>query len=101
MSFADLFRGARNLSRPPIDDIDTYWSPSERAQAMNMLRRSIVGGPETVRRGIDQLVAETAADELMIVSDVYDHARRLHSYELIANAGAQRVRGKVEQVAAA
>jgi luciferase family oxidoreductase group 1 len=86
MSFADLFRGARNLSRPPIDDIDTYWSPQERAQAMSMLQRSIIGGPETVARGIDRLVEETGADELMIVSDVYDHAQRLRSYELIATA---------------
>jgi luciferase family oxidoreductase group 1 len=100
MSFADLFRGARNLSRAPIDDIDSYWSPRERAQAMNMLQRSIVGGPETVRRGIDQLVAETGADELMIVSDIYDHAQRLRSYELIANVAAQAKRSDVERAAA-
>jgi luciferase family oxidoreductase group 1 len=90
MSFADLFRGARSLSRPPIDDIDTYWSPRERAQAMGMLQRSIVGGPDTVCQGIDRLVAETGADELMIVSDVYDHTRRLRSFELIAEANARR-----------
>jgi luciferase family oxidoreductase group 1 len=100
MSFTDLFRGTRKLSRAPIDDIDAYWSPRERAQAMSMLQRSIVGGPETVRHGIEQLVAETGADELMIVSDVYDHARRLHSYELIANA-AQSMSNPAEQEAAA
>jgi len=33
MSFANIFRGARGLSRPPIDDIETYWSPMEKAQA--------------------------------------------------------------------
>jgi alkanesulfonate monooxygenase SsuD/methylene tetrahydromethanopterin reductase-like flavin-dependent oxidoreductase (luciferase family) len=89
MSFADIFRGARGLSRPPIDDIDTYWSPMEKAQAMQMLSRSIVGSPATVRAGLAALVAETGADELMIVSDVYDHAARLRSFELIAEvAGA-------------
>jgi len=92
MSFADLFRGARNLSRPPIDDIDSYWTPQERAQAMSMLQRSIVGSPETIRRGIEQLIEETGADELMIVSDVYDHAQRLRSYELIAEAMAEPAR---------
>ena len=51
-----------------------------------MLARSIIGSPETVRAGIDALVAETGADELMIVSDVYDHAKRLRSFELIASA---------------
>src|SRR5690606_31163602 len=74
MSFANIFRGARGLSQPPIDDIDTYWQPHEKAQAMRMLARSIVGSPDTVRAGIAALVEETGADELIIVSDVYDHA---------------------------
>jgi luciferase family oxidoreductase group 1 len=71
---------------PPIGDIDSYWSPTEKAQAMSMLARSIVGSPDTVRSGIDALVVETGADELMIVSDVYDHPTRLRSFELIASA---------------
>ena len=86
MSFADIFRGARGLSHPPIDDIETYWSPREKVPAMQMLQRSIIGSPETVRAGIAALVDETGADELMIVSDVYDHSARLRSFELIAAA---------------
>jgi luciferase family oxidoreductase group 1 len=86
MSFANIFRGARGVSQPPIDDIETYWSPMEKAQAARMLQRSIIGSPDTVRRGIAALVAETGADELMIVSDVYDHEARLRSFELIAAA---------------
>jgi len=86
MSFANIFRGARGLSQPPIDDIDDYWSPVEKAQVMQMLGRSIVGSPDTVRAGIEALVAETRADELMVVSDVYDHAARLRSFEWIAAA---------------
>ncbi len=86
MAFTNIFRGARGLSRPPIDDIETYWSPSEKAQAMRMLARSIVGSPETVRAGLAALVAETAADEVIVVSDVYDHGARLRSFELIAEA---------------
>jgi len=84
MSAADLFRGTRGLSKPPIDDIDSYWTPDEKAQAQRFLARSIIGSPATVRAGIDALVAETGADELIIVSDVFDHAARLRSYELIA-----------------
>ncbi|CAA2142478.1 LLM class flavin-dependent oxidoreductase [Hyphomicrobium sp. ghe19] len=84
MSFANIFRGARGLSQPPIDDIETYWTPREKAQVLQMLQRSIVGSPETVRAGIDALIDETAADEIMIVSDVYDHSARLRSFELIA-----------------
>lgn len=86
MSFAEIFRGARGLSKPPIDDIETYWSPMEKAQAGRMLARSIVGSPETVRDGIAALVEETGADELIVVSDVYDHALRLRSFEMIAAA---------------
>jgi alkanesulfonate monooxygenase SsuD/methylene tetrahydromethanopterin reductase-like flavin-dependent oxidoreductase (luciferase family) len=86
MSFTNIFRGARGLSQPPIDDIETYWSPMEKAQAMRMLARSIVGSRDTVRAGIEALVAETSADELIVVSDVYDHAARLRSFELIAQA---------------
>ena len=84
MSFANLLRGARRLSQPPIDDIDDYWSPAEKAQAQQMLARSIVGDPATVRAGLQALVEETGADELIIVSDVFDHQQRLHSFELIA-----------------
>jgi luciferase family oxidoreductase group 1 len=86
MSFTNIFRGARGLSRPPIDDIETYWTPVERVQASRMLARSIVGSAETVRAGIAALVAETGADELMVVSDVFDHQARLRSFEMIAAA---------------
>lgn len=86
MSFANLLRGARTFSQPPIDDIDQYWSPAEKAQGNRMLARSIVGAPQTVRAGVERLVAETRADELMIVSDIFDHTARLRSYTLIAQA---------------
>jgi luciferase family oxidoreductase group 1 len=86
MSFTNMFRGARGLSLPPIDDIETYWSPIEKAQAMRMLARSIVGSPETVRAGIAALIAETRADELMIVSDIFDQGARRRALEIIAEA---------------
>jgi len=86
MSFADLFSGRRGLSKPPIDDIEAYWSPHEKGQAMQMLARSVVGSLETVRTGLRAFIAETDVDELMIVSDVYEHQSRLRSIELIAEA---------------
>ncbi len=99
MSFANLFRGARGLSGPPIDDIDLYWSAAEKRQAMQMLERSIFGSVETVRAGIAALVAETGADELMIVSDVYDHDLRLRSYRLIAEAAQAVARPAISSAA--
>ena len=89
MSFADIFSGRRGLSRPPIDDIETYWSPYEKSQAMRMLARAVVGSPQTVRTGLDAFIAETGVDEVMIVSDVYEHRLRLRSVQLIAEAMAQ------------
>ena len=53
MSFTNIFRGLRGLSQPPIDDIETYWTPIEKAQVTRMLARSIVGSAETVRIGVD------------------------------------------------
>lgn len=86
MSFANIFRGARGLTLPPIDNIDDYWSPAEKAQASQMLAHSIYGSPQTVRQGIADLVARTGANELMIVSDVFDHAARKRSFEIIAGS---------------
>jgi alkanesulfonate monooxygenase SsuD/methylene tetrahydromethanopterin reductase-like flavin-dependent oxidoreductase (luciferase family) len=85
MAFTDLVRGTRSLSKPPIDDIEHYWTPLEKAQAMQMLAVSIVGSRAAVRTRMDALVQQTGADELIVVSDVYDLQARLRSFELIAD----------------
>jgi luciferase family oxidoreductase group 1 len=86
MSVVNIFRGVRGLSRPPIDDIDSYWTAIEKEKAARWLARSIMGDAATVRAGIDALVTETGADELMIVSDVHDTEARLRSVALIGEA---------------
>ena len=93
MSFTDMFRGARRLTQPPIADIDSYWTPQEKAQASHMLACSIVGAPDTVGNGMQALLQRTGADELMIVSDVFDPALRLRSFALIAQAAGIGRRG--------
>jgi alkanesulfonate monooxygenase SsuD/methylene tetrahydromethanopterin reductase-like flavin-dependent oxidoreductase (luciferase family) len=45
-----------------------------------------VGSPETVRQGLDAFVAETGVDELMVTSQIFDHAARLRSFEITAQA---------------
>jgi luciferase family oxidoreductase group 1 len=87
MSFTGIFRGARGLAQPPIEDIETYWTPVERAQVLAMLSRSIIGSRGTVASGLAALVAETGADEVMVVSDVHDFDARLQSFEIIAQTG--------------
>ena len=72
--------------QPPIDDIDEYWAPHEKACVSEMLACSVVGSVDTVRRGLEALVARTGADELIVVSDLFDFERRLRSFTLIAEA---------------
>ena len=62
---------------PPIDDIETYWSPAEKAQVTRMLSRSFVGSPDTVRTGSQRFVDETGADELIVAAAIHDHDARL------------------------
>jgi len=82
-SFTNLRRGKPGPQPPPIDDIETFWSPAEKAQASHILRYAIVGSPDTVRTGLERLVAETQADEVMVVSSIFDHAARIRSYEIL------------------
>jgi luciferase family oxidoreductase group 1 len=84
--FANRFRGARGQLPPPIDDIETYWSPLEKEQVSAMLACSFVGSRETVARELNRFVEETAADEVMVAAAIYDHAARLRSYEILANS---------------
>ena len=83
-SFALLHRGKRGLQRPPIDDIEAFWTPAEKQLASQMLKVSVVGSPATVRTGLAAVIEQTAADELMVVCGVFDEAARLRSYELLA-----------------
>ncbi|GJE56556.1 MULTISPECIES: LLM class flavin-dependent oxidoreductase [Methylobacterium] len=82
--FTNLIRGTRGLLRPPVDDIEAYWSPTEKLHASRMLSRALVGSPETIRFGLDRLIAETGADEFMVASAIHDHGARLRSYEILS-----------------
>ncbi len=78
-----MVRGRRGLLPPPIPDIEAYWSPEEKAHASRMLACSVVGSPETVRRGLARFVAETGVDEVIVASAIFDHSARLRSYAIL------------------
>ncbi|HVJ92986.1 MAG TPA: LLM class flavin-dependent oxidoreductase [Labilithrix sp.] len=80
---AGALRGPGGQMPPPVDDIESLWSPMERAQVQSMLRYSFVGSPETVRRGLVEFIRRTDADEIIVSTSVYDHIARLRSYELL------------------
>src|SRR5438067_1580352 len=90
-SFTRMLRGTRGRLAPPIDDIETFWTPPEKEKASAMLNRSFVGSGETVRAGLEQFVEETGVDELIVASAIYDHAARLRSYEILAEKAAKRL----------
>jgi len=83
-AFTNLLRGTRGQLLPPIEDIERYWAPHEKAQAQRMLECSFVGSRATVRAGLERFVADTGADEVIVAAAIYDHAARLRSYELLA-----------------
>lgn len=91
---ANMFRGTRGQLQPPIDDIETYWTPQEKIQAERTLTYSFVGSAETVRRGLAHFIANTGVDELMVVAAIYDHGARLRSYEILAEVNRQLSAGK-------
>jgi luciferase family oxidoreductase group 1 len=80
----NLLRGARGRLQPPIEDIDDYWTPAEKAHASRMLACSFVGAPATVRAGLTELVAQTRADEIIVAAGIFDQTARLRSFELLA-----------------
>ena len=80
-------RGTRGQLQPPIDDIETYWTPAEKAHASRMLACSFVGSrADGAPTGSTRFIAETGADELIVAAAIYDHAARLRSYEILAQA---------------
>jgi alkanesulfonate monooxygenase SsuD/methylene tetrahydromethanopterin reductase-like flavin-dependent oxidoreductase (luciferase family) len=84
LQFLNLLRGTPGELNPPIDDIELLWSPQEKQQIACTLACAIVGAPATIKQGLQTLIAETQADELIVTAQIYDHAARLHSYELLA-----------------
>jgi luciferase family oxidoreductase group 1 len=90
--FTNMLRNARGRLQPPIDEIDTYWSPMEKAQASQMLSCAFVGAPDTVHTGLSDFIDQTQADEIIVASAVYDHAARLKSYELLSKIEMQIAR---------
>ncbi|MBN6772371.1 LLM class flavin-dependent oxidoreductase [Pseudomonas granadensis] len=79
-----LMRGQSLVQRPPVKSMDGLWLPHEREAVGDFLGLAMVGGPEKIRAKLQVLVEQTQADELIFTCDLYEHADRLHSYELLA-----------------
>jgi len=73
---------------PPVDSMNPLWQDDERAAVENKLRAAIVGSDATVKAGLEKLVEDTAADEVIVVTDTYEHADRIESYRRVAGVAA-------------
>jgi luciferase family oxidoreductase group 1 len=86
-AFVALRRGQPRPLPAPVDDFESRMSGSEHAMLQQALSCSVVGSPERVRRGLAAFSERTGADELMVTAQIYDHAARLRSFEITAEAG--------------
>jgi luciferase family oxidoreductase group 1 len=82
-AFVMLRRGAPGQIPAPIDDIDAFWTPAEKAMASQSLLCTAVGSPATVERKIQKFIEVTEPDELFVTGLIYDHTHRLRSYEIV------------------
>ncbi|MFF3704382.1 LLM class flavin-dependent oxidoreductase [Pseudomonas qingdaonensis] len=79
-----LMRGQSLVQRPPVDSMDGLWQPHEREAVGSFLGLAMVGGPEKIRAKLDVLLEQTGADELIFTCDLYEHADRIRSYEILS-----------------
>ncbi len=84
--FTRMVRGTRGRLPPPVDDIENFWSPREKAQASSMLACSFYGSTATIKAKLAPLIEATGADELMVAAAIWDHQARVRSFELLAQA---------------
>jgi len=79
-----LMRGQSLVQRPPVETMDGLWLPHEKEAVMSFLGLAMVGSPQKIKAKLDVLVEQTQADELIFTCDLYEHADRIHSYELLS-----------------
>jgi len=82
--FINLRRGMPGKLPAPVDNIESLWSASERFGVDNALRMSVVGNKDTLRQGLQSILRETEADELMINGQIFDQQARLRSFEIVS-----------------
>ncbi len=83
-SFANLRRGVKKKFQPPLKDIDSYWDPSEKMMAEHMLKYSFIGTKEKVESELKEFIHETQADELMVVTSIFDNAKKIESLKALS-----------------
>ena len=86
--FLRLIRNQPVELLPPVDTMEPLWQDMERAAVESRLREAIVGSSATVQAGLERLVSATGADEVIVVTDTYEPADRLQSYQRVSEIAA-------------
>ncbi|MFT3857578.1 MAG: LLM class flavin-dependent oxidoreductase [Aquabacterium sp.] len=81
-----ILRGERGRLPPPVEGYRGRLHPQESAAIDDFLGAAVIGGPDTVRQGMQALLTRTQADEFMLVCDVFDPALRLRSLDIVVQA---------------
>ena len=84
-AFLNLRRGRPGPLPPPDDRLEERLAPGDRLLIDHMLSCTVVGRADGVRHGLAAFTERTGADELMLTSQIYDHAARIRSYEIVAS----------------
>jgi luciferase family oxidoreductase group 1 len=85
-AFVNLRTGRASPLPPPVQDYEQNLDPAAKATLSQALSQAVVGSPETVVRGVDAFIRRTGADELMVTAQIFDHAARVRSYEILTEA---------------
>jgi len=84
-AFINLRSGRPTRLKPPVEGYLDLLSPPERSMLDSVLSCSAIGSPATVAAQLKAFIERTGADELMVTSQIFDHAARLRSYEITAD----------------
>jgi luciferase family oxidoreductase group 1 len=84
LQFINLRRGNPGPLNPPLETTEGLWTDQERLGIEHALREAIIGSPGKVQSGIFAFIKKTGVDELIVATQIFDHAARLRSFEIIA-----------------
>lgn len=79
-----IIRDKRQPLQPPTQDMDAVWSVPEREAIRTMMHYSFIGSPATVQPALEDFVARTALDEIMICAHIYDQQAKIRSYQIVS-----------------
>ena len=83
--FIGVISGKRRRLQPPVEDMSQSWTAEQAAAVQHMLTYSFIGSAESLNKKMTSFLAQTAVDEIMATSHIFDHKERLRSYEIFAD----------------